>query len=569
MVGGIIVLAGLYLVVTALLARRQLLAVRSEVRQLRAQINSGDLAAAKLTALQIGAHARSGHDYTGGPVWSLAAALPGGGQALHSIRVLTAEADSLGNTTLPALVTAADRLDPKTLRRADGSIDLARITSAAPTLDRAESSVVRATRAIKALPAQSWLGPVDSARRDLLSQVGALGRTVRSADLAARIAPAMLGQDGVKRYFVAFQNDAEARGTGGIPGAFAIVRADHGKITFERFEPDNTLGVEPTGLDFGPGYEGLFRGARTTSLYVNSNLSPHFPYAAQVWLAMWRKHSGQRLDGAVAVDPSALSYLLAVTGPARLPNGTLVGAGNVVQLTQNTVYFAFPTIADNSRRKQYLLDIARAASHQVLDAKVGLVALLRAAGRAAGERRLLVYSAQPNLESELEQTSLSGAIPDTARPYAGLSIVNDGGNKLDYYLDRSLAWQSSGCGATRAVTVTVTLTNNAPSTHLPFFLVDRSDRHAYPTKPGDNRLEVSYYATRGAAMSAVDINGRPGTAAVGADRGHPVYTVDLELPRGATRTIVLHLREPGAGRPLVLRQPLVRPLHVRLADAAC
>jgi len=50
---------------------------------------------------------------------------------------------------------------------------------------------------------------------------------------------------------------------------------------------------------------------------------------------------------------------------------------------------------------------------------------------------------------------------------SALSIVNDGGNKLDYYLERSLTWTRTGCGPTRATTVTVTLTNNAPATGLP------------------------------------------------------------------------------------------------------
>jgi hypothetical protein len=44
-----------------------------------------------------------------------------------------------------------------------------------------------------------------------------------------------------------------------------------------------------------------------------------------------------------------------------------------------------------------------------------------------------------------------------------------------------------------------------------------------------------------------------------------VYTVDLELPLGTSPTIVLHLSEPaGWGSPIVLRQPLVRPLNVTI-----
>lgn len=120
----------------------------------------------------------------------------------------------------------------------------------------------------------------------------------------------------------------------------------------------------------------------------DSNVSPHFPYAAQVWTAMWRKYSGQRLDGAMAVDPSGLSYLLRVTGPAVLPDKTQVTAANVVALTQQRVYAKFAR-DDQAGRKRYQLDIAKAISRHLLDSKANATSLVRAAGRAAGERRLL------------------------------------------------------------------------------------------------------------------------------------------------------------------------------------
>jgi hypothetical protein len=117
--------------------------------------------------------------------------------------------------------------------------------------------------------------------------------------------------------------------------------------------------------------------------------------------------------------------------------------------------------------------------------------------------------------------------------------------------------------------VSITLTNNAPPSSLPPEVTGRSDIRTYPVKPGDNRLAVSYLATQGALLQSVTVSGRPGTGRIGAERGHPVYVIDVELPRGTSRTIVLHLNEPAAGPPIVLRQPLVRPLTVTLKDAVC
>lgn len=570
--GGALLVGAAWIAVTGLMARGQLEAARTEVRTLRAQIKAGDLAAARRTAEQVRTHAGRAHSLTTGPAWGLAAALPAAGEPLRTVRGLTADIDLLGSAALPELVSASNALDPDHLRGPDGRIDVARIASVTPGLDEATRVMDAAAADIAALPSHTGIGALDEARRDVLAQVTALGRTVRSADLAARIVPPMLGADGVKRYFVAFQNNAEARGTGGLPGAFAILEADHGKITFTRFASDNLIFTTPVDVDLGPDYRRLYDGAATTSLYVNANLSPHFPNAAKIWSAMWERRSGQRVDGVIALDPAALGYLLAVTGPATLPDGTSVNSGDVVALTQSTVYARYPGPSgrDQAARKAFLLEIASAASHKVLDARGDVTGLVKAAGRAAGERRLLVYSASPSVEADLARTAVSGVVPVTSAPYVGLSIVNDGGNKLDYYLDRALTWQRSGCGSVRDVTVTVRLTNNAPAGGLSEYVTYRSDRHSYPVKPGDNRLEVSYLATSGALMRAVTVDGAPATATIGLQSGHPVYTVDVELPRASTRTVVLHLQEPaGSGAPVVLRQPLVRPLSVSLDDARC
>ena len=88
--------------------------------------------------------------------------------------------------------------------------------------------------------------------------------------------------------------------------------------------------------------------------------------------------------------------------------------------------------------------------------------------------------------------------------------------------------------------MTITLTNNAPAAGLPPIVTGREDSHSYPIKVGDNRLAVSYFATQGAVLHSVTVAGRPGTGRIGIECGHPVYTIDVELPRGSSRTIVLH-----------------------------
>ena len=42
--------------------------------------------------------------------------------------------------------------------------------------------------------------------------------------------PALVGAESPKRYLIAFQNSAEARGTGGILGAYAIIEFNKGSL---------------------------------------------------------------------------------------------------------------------------------------------------------------------------------------------------------------------------------------------------------------------------------------------------------------------------------------------------
>jgi hypothetical protein len=567
---GLLLLGAAWIAITALLARTQLEHVRADVRELRAQIAAASLNDAVTTSSSLTTRADRAHHLTGGPAWFIASKIPFAGRPFQVIRGITAGIDDISSNALPQLVTASQRLDPAKLRGPDGTIQLAEIASVAPALADADQVMSAAAARIAALPEHTWLKPIDSANADVADQLTSLSHSVRSASLASQLVPPMLGAKGPKNYFIAFQNEAEARGTGGLAGAFAILHADQGRLSFTRFESDSELADVAADVSFGPDYDQLYRGAGTTTLYSNANLSPHFPYAAQIWTSMWHKKFGQNLDGAIAVDPTALSYLLAVTGPAALPDGSRVSSSNIVALTQSQVYARFPGNAgDDAARRAYLIAIALASSKQILNPQANTTALVKAAGQAIGDRRILVWSVDPALQAKLERTAASGAIPVTKAPYVGLSVVNDVGDKLDYYLDRKLDWTRTGCGATRDVTVTITLTNNAPASGLSPY-VTASDRPSTPIKAGDNRLEVSYLATSGALMRSVTLDGVAATASNGLEHGHSLYTVDVTLPQGKSRTMVLRLREPaGAGAPVVLRQPLVRPLTVSLRETSC
>ncbi|WP_033384999.1 DUF4012 domain-containing protein [Sporichthya polymorpha] len=567
---GAVVLGVLGLVwvgVTAMMARSELNKVRAGAPQLRAQLLAADIPSATASADLIARQATRSHKLTSGPAWAVISRIPVLGDPFETARGITGVANELGRNALPELVEAGTTIDPSAVRGDDGRIDIAALQRVTPALDSAAASIDRAIARTEQLPASTYLPVVDDARVDLLDELRPLAHMAEASQQAAQLLPPMLGSAKPQTYFLGFQNNAEARGTGGLPGAFAIVKASKGKIDFVGFHNDDELKGVTAKIRFDTEYEELYRNAATKTLFLNSNLSPHFPYAAAIWADMWQRHSGQRVDGAVAVDPEVLSYLLAVTGPAKLRDGTQLTAANVVELTQSTAYNRFAD--DNAARKQFLIEIAAAAADKVTGSVGDPVALARALARAADERRLLVWSANKDLQALIEQTELSGAVPVTDAPYVGLTIINEGGNKLDYYLDRSLTWERGACGEDRPVTATVRLANTAPAGLSPY-VTSRSDGPDYPIQPGDHRVTIYYAATSGAVLESATIDGKEVGVSAGRERGHPVFIVDVELPRGKPRTVVLNLDEPHrAGDPIVFRQPLVRDLAVEVRDTPC
>jgi hypothetical protein len=344
-------------------------------------------------------------------------------------------------------------------------------------------------------------------------------------------------------------------------------------LRFQRFESDAALlppgknHIIRTGLSFGPGYASAYGPSLPTSTFVDSNVSPNFPYAARIWQAMWQRVSGQRVDGVLALDPTVLSYFLAVTGPARLSGGGTIDASNVVTLTQRDEYVMF---SDNIKRKEFIVSVLRAASHKLTSGIGSGLGILHAASQAGSEQRLLAWSADPRVESVLEASHFAGTIPRDRRPFSAVVLNNAAAGKLDFYLTRSVTYERTGCGPTRDILVTIKLTNNAPATGLPPYVVSRLDNPPPSARPGDNHALVDLYASPGAQLDSVTLDGEPSTASVEHDLGHPIFRFDLELPRATTRTIAVHLREPaGVGEPELWHQPGVTPIVVQSYDQRC
>lgn len=531
--------------------------------RLRAVVEEGDPAAVAGSLGEARRSAAEARRLTGGLDWSLFAHLPVVGAGAMVVRGLAETADELTQVLdvvqgVGTSLAAVDLHSVSDLRR-----PLAVLDAAGPALEGAAARLTQARSRLAATPAGTGVAMLDQARATALREMDRLRGWLDTAVTAAALLPPMLGRDGPRRYFLAFQTNAEARGTGGLVGAFGIMEAARGRIGVKRLASNADIDTTSAPVvDLGGAYLARYGPGATRMLSV-SNLSPHFPYAAAIWTGMWERQTGQRLDGAVATDPVGLAHLLRLIGPVTLPSGEKVTSDNVVDLTERTSYARFP---DPMARKRFLITVAAAVSDAMSESLKRPARLLPVLSRMVEERRIQIWSRREAEEQRLSATPLGGVLPRSPGPFAGLVINNSGGNKLDYYLERSLEYDLGPCAdGFRNSRVRIRLSNEVPSRTLPSYVTSRLDSPERPHAIGSNLLWVSLYAGVDAKLSAAWLDGDRVAVGVEREMSHPVYTKMLEIRPRQSRTLVFDLVEPySKASPLVPVQPLARPQQTRI-----
>ncbi|MGW0594307.1 DUF4012 domain-containing protein [Streptosporangium sp. NPDC002607] len=558
-------LAGGWSVHLGMRVRDHLEAARGALVQLRAVVGAGDPRPLTEALAEVRRHAVEARRLTEGPDWWVIAHTPIVGNAATTVRGLAGATAELTDVLAGVREAADPLLTIRTRSPGDLRHQLVALDAAAPALDDGVTRLGRVLAHLAAAPDSTGLGRLDEARDTALGEIGRLRGLLRDAADAAALLPPMLGRDGPRRYFLAFQTNAEARGTGGLVGAFGILRADRGRVSVERLSANTGLAASPVPVaDHGQDFLGRYGTSATRMLSV-SNLSPHFPYAAATWTGLWERQAGGRLDGAIATDPVGLAHLLRVIGPVSLPGGSEVTAENVVDLTEREAYARYP---DPAARKRFLIEIAGAVSEALPTSLVDPTRLLPALSDMVSERRIQIWSRHEAEQRRLSRTPVGGVLPSRPGPFAGLVVNNSAGGKLDYYLERSLDYELGPCqGGLRSSTVRIRLTNDVPGGTLPSYVTGRLDAPRSGHTPGSNLLWVSLYGGLGARMTAARLDGERVSVIREAERSHPVYSALLEFAPRQSRRLEFDFTELASDEPpLVPVQPLVRPQRTRVTQ---
>lgn len=498
------------------------------------------------------------HALTSDPIWSAAEHLPWLGPQLRAVSTVAATADDVTRTALTPLAKAASGFSIDSFRPVNGTIDTTAFAAIVAPARIGADGVAAAASSVSAVDRTALLPPVRDAIDDFSTL---LDRTAAASDALARasaLLPSMLGSDGERDYLIVFQNNAEWRSLGGIVGAMAVIHTSDGalELTAQGSTADFEKYSAPV-IPLDADREALF-GDSPGRWIQNVTQVPDFSVAGELARKMWRMETGLEVDGVIAMDPVALSYLLAATGPIDLAGGDTLSAQNAVELLLNKVYLRY----DDPRQQDAFFAAAAASVFTALaDGRVDPAKLVAALGRAGDERRLLLWSADSDDQRVLSDTTLAGNLPVTDEDTARFGVyLNDGtGSKMDYYVtpETTVGWESCTVDArgrtSDALTLTLTISNNAPAdaaTALPRYITGGGQ---FGVPAGTARTVVYVYVPQGYLLAGAELSTDRGFGG-GQDGDYEVVSFSSDLTPGESVTAEISVRPAGAGATTAVAQ---------------
>jgi hypothetical protein len=461
------------------------------------------------------------------------------------------------------------KMDMDNFRLVEGQIDLDAVRALHETMQNLQRAVTELDHSIGE-SRSPWLVSQLQVRLDDLSieirnEIGYGTKALKAIELA----PAMLGADGERVYFVMFTTPAEARGQGGFMGNYAELTADNGHIEMTAFgrhtdldsrSDDNIVLSGPQDWLESYGKYGFQVGPDKTfdpRAWANITISPNFPATAQVVAELYPQSGGREIDGVINLDVFALQTLVSFVGPLDVDGSPEPLDGfNTADFLLRGQYL----IEDLSTRTGMLQDVAETAMTALLSGSPpDPIELGQAFAPIVEQRRAMMWARDPAEQRMLELIGFDASLLANLDGSDGLAVtVNNGsGNKIDAFLQRQFDYRVDvdPSGVVDA-SLTLKFTNTAPASGLPGYVIG----NIVGAPLGTSRLLVTVFTPYDLVSGSVD--GRDQSYEPGSEAGLRTYSQFVDIPSGGSVTVEYQLRgslEGGPYRLTLLRQPLSNP----------
>ncbi len=556
--------------VRTLMAKAELEAAVPIAARAQDEIFDGDTTAARRSISELARHASSAAELTSDPIFAASQSIPFLGANLVAVRQIATSIDAVASSGLMPLAELAASIGPAMLQPVDGKVALQPLIDAAPTLSDAEQILATANADVGSIDTAATIDPITDAVDRLSRVLDEATGIISAASRAAQLLPAMLGASEERNYLLMFQNNAELRASGGLPGALAIITTSDGSFEMTAQASANAFPKYPQSL--------LPIDSATQSLHgnigqymQNVNLTPDFPTSARLAAAMWNDQFELDVDGVIAVDPVLLGYILAASGPVELSTGDVIDSSNAVDFLLSEVYAKYP---EPSAQDPVFAEAARAVFGTLSSGSLDSAALMSALRAGSEERRILIWNSRSDEQDLLAGTVFAGTLPDSnlGSSVVGVYFNDAGGAKMGYYFDARTTVTSDSCASgPGSYLVDVALSSSAPmdaASSLPRYVTADG---FFGVPAGTIRTKVIVYAPVGSLVVGTRVDGSDVRAQVEEHLGRRAAQFLIDLKPGESKTVSVELTGPDdtAGPVAVQATPLIRTQAPEIKDRPC
>jgi hypothetical protein len=455
----------------------------------------------------------------------------------------------------------------------DGRIPVQRIAELGPVLEAASADVVTALEMARAVPATGVDEAVAEGRAEFIDIMEPTAEQLALGVEITQVLPAVFGADEPRRYVVMASNPTEARGTGGFFGAYVVMDAVEGELSFGRVGETLDLPVPADGSVVewvDPSLQERWEIYGGSTRIRSINMTPDFPSAATMIERYWAAVLGEEVDGVIAVDPYAFEAMLEVNGPIELPGLGEIGSEDVVEFVS---YSAYSLIGNPIERKRLIGNVAASTLQGFLDGPGDVTPsdVLDALGRMARRDSLLIHSARPAEQALLERTGLAGELDHGDGDMLAVILNSGSGSKIDYFLDRTVRYDvTMGDGGRVDTIIRAGFVNNAPASGELAYMIGPPDTPV-DFVAGDNVGYVSVYGAPGTTFHEIpDIGYGDYETTESVELGYPVASTWMLIPSMRSRELIYSATTPEAweqdGEDRVYRLRYVHQVTVRSTE---
>ena len=230
-------------------------------------------------------------------------------------------------------------------------------------------------------------------------------------------------------YLLIFQNNNEARPTGGFIGTYGLLYLENGEMRIGKIESIYNLegGFKEKIAAPGPLQRQVspYWGMRDSNWFVD------FPASSVKILDFFEKITGVLPDGILSFTPDVFEKFLEITGPVSMPEyNTILTPENFRAIAQSKTSIEYDR--EENEPKKFLADFAP----RMLEGLKGLdnsqwAAVVQALASLMEEKQILMYSTDGETQNKIIKYRLAGEIKKTSGDYLAIFHSNVGGGKTD------------------------------------------------------------------------------------------------------------------------------------------